>query len=77
MGGTESHNVVTVKGNGCGEWWKQRQQGGEALLSSSGRGRREESPGDGAGLRSYSLFAFLLIKKGWTKHQGNNLSTIK
>ena len=67
-----------LKGMGAGkEQWKQRQQGGEALLSISGRGRREGRAGDGDGLRSYSLFALLLIKKGWTKHQGNNLTTIK
>lgn len=59
------------------ERWKQRQQGGEGLLSISGRGRREARAGDGDGLRSYSLFALLLIQKGWTKHRGNNLTTIK
>lgn len=59
------------------ERWKQREQGGEGPLSISGRGRREARAGDGDGLRSYSLFPLLLIQKGWTKHRGNNLTTIK
>lgn len=70
--------LPNLKGMGAGkEQWKQRQRGGEALLSISGRGRREGGAGNGDGLKSYSLFALLLIKKGWTKHQRNNFTTIE
>lgn len=78
MGKTESHNAAAIGGNGCRKGQrKQRQKGGEAPLSISGRGRREGGAGNENGLKSCRCFVTLLLKKSWTKHQSNNFAIIK